>query len=168
MYKFSPTRSSTILLWRLLVWVSTRFKGRRTFLNSCSRRCLSSFFGTNLFILFIQASSFCHLLTNAASYIDFAPFRFSPNYYWLIECCSWDVAMPGHVKRGGSGEPDPDPAPFLSISWEEKQKDMAKVRPFIHFPPMGVRTLVEVYILYNWHACCSLTRLCQKQYAFHE
>ena len=30
--------------------------------------------------------------------------------------------MPGHVKRGGAGEPDPDPAPYLFISYEEKQK----------------------------------------------
>ena len=35
--------------------------------------------------------------------------------------------MPGHVKRGGTGEPDPDPAPFLYVSHTEKQKDMAKV-----------------------------------------
>ena len=36
--------------------------------------------------------------------------------------------MPGHVKRGGTGEPDPDPSPFLFISWEDKQNDMAKVK----------------------------------------
>ena len=35
--------------------------------------------------------------------------------------------MPGHVKRGGTGEPDPDPSPFLFVSWEDKQKDLAKV-----------------------------------------
>ena len=35
--------------------------------------------------------------------------------------------MPGHVKRGGTGEPDPDPSPFLFVSWEDKQNDMAKV-----------------------------------------
>ncbi len=35
--------------------------------------------------------------------------------------------MPGHVKRGGTGEPDPDPTPFLYVSFNEKQKDMAKV-----------------------------------------
>ena len=29
-----------------------------------------------------------------------------------------------------SGEPDPDPTSFLSISWEDKQKDMAKVIAF--------------------------------------
>ena len=37
--------------------------------------------------------------------------------------------MPGHVKRGGTGEPDPDPTPFLYVSFNEKQKDMAKVHP---------------------------------------
>ena len=36
--------------------------------------------------------------------------------------------MPGHVKRGGTGEPDPDPSPFLFVSWEDKQNDLAKVR----------------------------------------
>ena len=35
--------------------------------------------------------------------------------------------MPGHVKRGGTGEPDPDPAPYLFVSYEDKQKDLAKV-----------------------------------------
>ena len=35
--------------------------------------------------------------------------------------------MPGHVKRGGTGQPDPDPTPFLYVSYNEKQKDMAKV-----------------------------------------
>ena len=39
-----------------------------------------------------------------------------------------DAGMPGHVKRGGTGEPDPDPSPFLFISWEDKQKDLAKVK----------------------------------------
>ena len=35
--------------------------------------------------------------------------------------------MPGHEKKGGKGDPDPDPSPFLIISYEEKQKDLAKV-----------------------------------------
>ena len=39
----------------------------------------------------------------------------------------WSSKMPGHVKRGGTGEPDPDPSPFLFVSWEDKQNDMAKV-----------------------------------------
>ena len=30
--------------------------------------------------------------------------------------------MPGHVKRGGTGEPDPDPTEYLFITYEEKQK----------------------------------------------
>ena len=34
--------------------------------------------------------------------------------------------MPGHIKRGGTGEPDPDPTPFLFVTYEEKQKDLAK------------------------------------------
>ena len=36
--------------------------------------------------------------------------------------------MPGHVKRGGTGEPDPDPTPFLFVSYEQKQKDLKRVR----------------------------------------
>ena len=35
--------------------------------------------------------------------------------------------MPGHVKRGGTGEPDPDPTPFLFVSYEQKQKDLKRV-----------------------------------------
>ena len=34
--------------------------------------------------------------------------------------------MPGHVKRGGTGETDPDPMPYLVISFDEKQMDLAK------------------------------------------
>jgi myosin heavy chain 6/7 len=34
--------------------------------------------------------------------------------------------MPGHVKAGKAGEPDPDPAPFLVISMEMKREDMLK------------------------------------------
>jgi len=34
--------------------------------------------------------------------------------------------MPGHVKLGKSGEPDPDPAPYLIISMEMKRADMLK------------------------------------------
>ena len=30
--------------------------------------------------------------------------------------------MPGHMKRGGTGEPDPDPTEYLFITYEEKQK----------------------------------------------
>eukprot|EP00095_Tigriopus_kingsejongensis_P005897 maker-scaffold1366_size45417-snap-gene-0.6 protein:Tk05897 transcript:maker-scaffold1366_size45417-snap-gene-0.6-mRNA-1 annotation:"unnamed protein product" len=34
--------------------------------------------------------------------------------------------MPGHVKLGKSGEPDPDPLPYLLISMEAKRQDMLK------------------------------------------
>ena len=34
--------------------------------------------------------------------------------------------MPGHVKLGKSGEPDPDPAPYLVVSMEAKRNDMLK------------------------------------------
>ncbi|XP_040573486.1 uncharacterized protein [Lepeophtheirus salmonis] len=34
--------------------------------------------------------------------------------------------MPGHVKLGKPGEPDPDPAPFLVVSMEMKREDMLK------------------------------------------
>lgn len=35
--------------------------------------------------------------------------------------------MPGNVKKGASAGPDPDPTPFLFVSWDEKQKDLARV-----------------------------------------
>ena len=34
--------------------------------------------------------------------------------------------MPGHIKLGKSGEPDPDPAPYLIVSMEMKRNDMLK------------------------------------------
>jgi len=34
--------------------------------------------------------------------------------------------MPGHVKLGASGEPDPDPLPYLVVSNEMKRADMSK------------------------------------------
>ena len=34
--------------------------------------------------------------------------------------------MPGHIKLGKSGEPDPDPAPYLIISMDMKRADMLK------------------------------------------
>ncbi len=34
--------------------------------------------------------------------------------------------MPGHVKLGATGEPDPDPLPYLVVSMEMKRADMAK------------------------------------------
>ena len=34
--------------------------------------------------------------------------------------------MPGHVKLGKAGEPDPDPGPYLIISMEMKRADMLK------------------------------------------
>lgn len=34
--------------------------------------------------------------------------------------------MPGHVKLGKSGEPDPDPLPYLLASMEMKRADMLK------------------------------------------
>ena len=34
--------------------------------------------------------------------------------------------MPGHVKLGASGEPDPDPAPYLIVSNDMKREAMAK------------------------------------------
>ena len=32
--------------------------------------------------------------------------------------------MPGHVKLGKKGEPDPDPMPYLVVSLEQKRDDM--------------------------------------------
>ena len=34
--------------------------------------------------------------------------------------------MPGHVKLGKPGEPDPDPSPYLIISMDMKRQDMLK------------------------------------------
>ena len=34
--------------------------------------------------------------------------------------------MPGHVKLGQAGEPDPDPLPYLVVDIETKRADMAK------------------------------------------
>ena len=34
--------------------------------------------------------------------------------------------MPGHVKLGKPGEPDPDPAPFLVLTMEMKRADQNK------------------------------------------
>ena len=34
--------------------------------------------------------------------------------------------MPGHVKLGKAGEPDPDPSPYLVISMDMKREAMAK------------------------------------------
>ena len=34
--------------------------------------------------------------------------------------------MPGHIKLGKPGEPDPDPAPYLVVSLEMKREDMLK------------------------------------------
>ena len=34
--------------------------------------------------------------------------------------------MPGHVKLGKPGEPDPDPSPYLIISMDMKRADMLK------------------------------------------
>ena len=39
-------------------------------------------------------------------------------------CISED--MPGHVKLGKAGEPDPDPAPYLVVTLEMKRADMLK------------------------------------------
>ena len=34
--------------------------------------------------------------------------------------------MPGHVKLGAKGEPDPDPTPYLVVSLEMKREDQHK------------------------------------------
>ena len=41
--------------------------------------------------------------------------------------------MPGHVKRGGTGEPDPDPTEYLFITYEEKQKVDDKAMSYFDF-----------------------------------
>ena len=42
----------------------------------------------------------------------------------MLQCCEGE--MPGHVKRGGTGEPDPDPTEYLFITYEEKQKVLTR------------------------------------------
>ncbi len=34
--------------------------------------------------------------------------------------------MPGHIKLGKTGEPDPDPSPYLVVSMEMKREAMSK------------------------------------------
>ena len=38
--------------------------------------------------------------------------------------CPLRLAMPGHIKLGKAGEPDPDPLPYLMVSQEMKRADM--------------------------------------------
>ena len=52
--------------------------------------------------------------------------------------------MPGHVKRGGTGEPDPDPTPFLFVSYEQKQKDLKRVRKQDMAQTMNVEQVEQV------------------------
>ena len=53
--------------------------------------------------------------------------------------------MPGHVKRGGTGEPDPDPTPYLVVSMDMKREAMSK--PYdskkSHWCPDGSGGFVE-------------------------
>ena len=35
--------------------------------------------------------------------------------------------MPGHVKLGKTGEPDPDPSPYLVVSMEMKREAMVSL-----------------------------------------
>jgi hypothetical protein len=45
--------------------------------------------------------------------------------------------MPGHVKLGKSGEPDPDPAPYLVVSMEMKRKKSGTMQnsdSILHLP----------------------------------
>ena len=74
--------------------------------------------------------------------------------------------MPGHVKRGGTGEPDPDPSPFLFVSWEDKQNDMAKVKsPNLYEYTIGVSYLEVIYTK-SAYIYISLTFFFYDQYSF--
>ena len=55
--------------------------------------------------------------------------------------------MPGHVKRGGTGEPDPDPSQYLFVSYEDKQKDLAKVCRR-HFLEKSFDTLIFLFVAF--------------------
>ena len=54
---------------------------------------------------------------------DTTRFNHFDNQTFLF-CFSFN--MPGHVKLGKPGEPDPDPAPYLIVSLEMKREDMLK------------------------------------------
>ena len=56
--------------------------------------------------------------------------------------------MPGHVKRGGTGEPDPDPSQYLFVSYEDKQKDLAKVCHSRHFHIKSFPTVDTLILLF--------------------
>ena len=58
-------------------------------------------------------------------------------YYLFLESSQSDChhtrsshfsTMPGHVKLGKAGEPDPDPLPYLVVTLEMKRADM--LRPY--------------------------------------
>ena len=34
--------------------------------------------------------------------------------------------MPGHIKLGSAGQPDPDPTPYLIVSQDQKNEDQMK------------------------------------------
>lgn len=52
--------------------------------------------------------------------------------YHISDCLFYDSKsndtsiMPGHIKLGKSGEPDPDPMPYLVVSMEMKREDLRK------------------------------------------
>jgi hypothetical protein len=50
--------------------------------------------------------------------------------------------MPGNEKRTGSQAPDPDPAPYLYLTFEMKRNDMAK-------PYDPKRYIVNISLLKN-------------------
>jgi len=59
----------------------------------------------------------------AGFFNTFFPGSFSD---WKVESFIKTLNMPGHVKLGKAGEPDPDPAPYLIVSMEMKRDDMLK------------------------------------------
>ena len=85
----------------------------------------------------------------------------SRNYYYIFKCLSQNQNTETKRCFLSSGEPDPDPTPFLSISWEDKQKDMAKVIAFTLNIFMSLVYTINKY-LQRMRECGCCSTYCKK------
>ena len=70
--------------------------------------------------------------------------------------------MPGHVKRGGTGEPDPDPTEYLFITYEEKQK--VSGQHFVSEPlAMSIKGLCKAVLFFFLPLIPNLSRTLQSR-----
>ena len=95
--------------------------------------CISSKHRKYVLNEFITNSSICQNITNLWFH-----WRHLILIFFIIQVAlvilgwcedSWrerPIRMPGHVKLGNPGEPDPDPKPYLIVSMEMKREDMLK------------------------------------------